>query len=77
MAPPMAASPPRRPAKPSGKGMGLGLFLARSVAEQVGGRLELDSEQGRGTRATLILPLHSDATLYRIVDHQSSRPAFS
>jgi two-component system sensor histidine kinase RegB len=43
--------------KPRGKGMGLGLFLAQSVAEQMGGRLELSSAPGKGTRACLVLPL--------------------
>lgn len=42
--------------KPRGQGMGLGLFLAQSVAEQMGGRLELASVPGRGTRASLVLP---------------------
>lgn len=42
--------------KPRGQGMGLGLFLAQSVAEQLGGRLELSSLPGSGTRASLILP---------------------
>jgi two-component system sensor histidine kinase RegB len=42
--------------KPRGEGMGLGLFLAQSVAEQMGGRLELSSSLGRGTRARLVLP---------------------
>ncbi len=42
--------------KPRGQGMGLGLFLAQSVAEQSGGRLELSSEPGHGTRARLVLP---------------------
>jgi two-component system sensor histidine kinase RegB len=42
--------------KPRGEGMGLGLFLAQSVAEQMGGRLELSSTPGRGTRARLVLP---------------------
>jgi signal transduction histidine kinase len=37
-------------------GFGLGLSLARSIAEAHGGRLELASEAGRGTRATLVLP---------------------
>lgn len=36
-------------------GMGLGLFLARSVAEQLGGALELESRPGVGTCATLFL----------------------
>jgi two-component system, sensor histidine kinase RegB len=43
--------------KAPGKGMGLGLFLAQSVAEQMGGRLELSSQAGRGTKARLVLPL--------------------
>lgn len=42
--------------RPAGQGMGLGLFLVQSVADQLGGRFELFSELGRGTRATLILP---------------------
>ena len=42
--------------KEPGKGMGLGLFLARSFAERLGGSLELDSTPGRGTAATLTLP---------------------
>jgi two-component system sensor histidine kinase RegB len=43
--------------KARGHGMGLGLFLAQSVAEQMGGRLELSSQPGRGTLAKLVLPL--------------------
>jgi two-component system sensor histidine kinase RegB len=42
--------------RPSGQGMGLGLFLASSVAEQLDGKLELDSKLGRGTRASLVFP---------------------
>jgi two-component system sensor histidine kinase RegB len=43
--------------KPRGQGMGLGLFLVQSVAEQMGGRLELSSQAGHGTLAKLVLPL--------------------
>jgi two-component system sensor histidine kinase RegB len=42
--------------KPSGQGMGLGVFLAKTLAEQLGGSLSFDSVEGRGTTATLTVP---------------------
>jgi len=42
--------------KPAGKGTGLGLFVARSTAEQLGGSLTLTSMEGQGTTATMDLP---------------------
>ena len=42
--------------KPPGAGTGLGLFVARSTIEQLGGTLRLSSEPGRGTTATIVLP---------------------
>lgn len=42
--------------KEPGRGMGLGLFLTRTVLEGLGGRLEIHSEQGQGTRVSLIVP---------------------
>jgi two-component system sensor histidine kinase RegB len=42
--------------KAPGKGMGLGLFLVRLVAEQSNGRWYLDSRPGNGTRSVLELP---------------------
>lgn len=43
--------------KKPGRGMGLGLFLARSVGERYGGGLLLSSRKGAGTRATLYFAL--------------------
>lgn len=39
-----------------GQGAGLGLFLARAVAEALGGGLEIECPPGGGTRVTLIHP---------------------
>jgi signal transduction histidine kinase len=41
------------------EGMGLGLAIARHIAEQHGGRLEVASELGRGSRFTVTLPLRA------------------
>ena len=43
--------------KPAGRGMGLGLFLARTVVERLGGALTFDSAQRRGTTARLAVPV--------------------
>ena len=42
--------------KPPGRGMGLGLFLARAVFEAVGGSLDIDSVAGAGTCVRVTLP---------------------
>ncbi|NQW16791.1 MAG: HAMP domain-containing histidine kinase [Chloroflexi bacterium] len=39
-------------------GTGLGLMISRQIAERHGGSLTIKSERGRGTTASLILPLH-------------------
>ncbi|THD61021.1 PAS domain-containing sensor histidine kinase [Phenylobacterium sp.] len=48
--------------KPEGLGSGLGLSMAHGFATQSGGRLEIDSEPGRGTEARLCLPLTAAPT---------------
>ena len=45
--------------KEPGAGMGLGLFLAHSVVERLGGSLEIESTAGLGTHVTVTLPLET------------------
>jgi len=42
--------------KAPGRGMGLGLFLARSVVGLLGGTLSIESKLGEGTRVAMTLP---------------------
>jgi CheY-like chemotaxis protein len=51
------ASAPFYTTRPPGKGMGLGLTIARMVTEAHGGSVEIDSAPGRGTTVSLYLPL--------------------
>jgi two-component system sensor histidine kinase RegB len=48
--------------KPAGKGMGLGLFLAKNVIRRLGGQLEIESAPGRGTTVKLTVPRQATAT---------------
>ena len=52
--------------KPPGKGTGLGLSMVHGLAVQLGGRLELFSEIGQGTRATLLLPIATQPALQSV-----------
>lgn len=49
--------------KPPGKGMGLGLFVTRTLLSQVGGDLTLRSTPGEGTLATVQLPVEITPTI--------------
>jgi signal transduction histidine kinase len=42
--------------KPRGLGTGLGLALVRKVVERAGGRVEIESEVGKGTTVTMVVP---------------------
>jgi two-component system, sensor histidine kinase RegB len=44
-----------------GRGMGLGLFLARSVVDRLGGSLDLKSVAEEGTTATVQIPLATES----------------
>ncbi len=39
-------------------GAGLGLFICRELIKQMGGRIEVKSKQGEGSRFTVYLPLY-------------------
>jgi two-component system, cell cycle sensor histidine kinase and response regulator CckA len=44
--------------KPGGEGTGLGLAVVQRVVTSAGGRVDVSSDVGRGTRVTLLLPAH-------------------
>ena len=39
------------------EGLGLGLALIKRVIEELGGRVGIESEEGKGSAVTLLLPL--------------------
>jgi len=43
-----------------GRGMGLGLYFSKQVVEKQGGSITFESEVGRGTTFTILLPIASD-----------------
>ena len=47
--------------KPVGEGSGLGLSLCESIVSAHQGRIMIDSEQGKGTRVTVVLPVGDNA----------------
>jgi len=52
---------------PGSVGLGLGLYLARGIAEAHAGSLEVDSRPGRGTRFTLRLPLEPSGVAHSVL----------
>ena len=49
--------------KEPGQGSGLGLFLCSSIVESLGGRLQIDSELGKGTKVAVRMPMAQEASL--------------
>jgi PAS domain S-box-containing protein len=49
-------------------GTGLGLFIANKIVQAHGGRIELDSEPGRGTRFSVAIPRHRPAAASAVGD---------
>ena len=52
-------------------GTGLGLSLSRSLAELMGGKVGADSQQGRGSRFWLMVPLKEDEACSEIPEAQT------
>jgi len=44
--------------KPVGKGTGLGLSLSYGIVKKHGGRIDVDSQVGKGTTFSIHLPVH-------------------
>jgi len=42
--------------KPAGEGTGLGMWVSTLLVEELGGRLEIESRKGQGTRVAVVLP---------------------
>lgn len=45
--------------KPPGKGMGLGVFLAKNVIKRLHGSIEFESQPGQGTLVKVVVPVES------------------
>ena len=43
-----------------GQGTGLGLFIAQGLVREMGGKIWVDSEEGRGSRFAFELPVAQD-----------------
>ncbi len=55
-------------------GFGIGAFQTRQIIQELGGRLEVDSQVGRGTRMIIRLPMQTSAASQLTAAHQRGAP---
>ena len=60
--------------KPAERGTGLGLSMVHGLAAQSGGDFALSSKVGKGTTATIWLPMAGDADIQQDADHGDVQP---
>jgi signal transduction histidine kinase len=58
-------------------GTGLGLAIARHIVEDHGGRLELESDEGRGAEFRFSLPIAADLATGAGAGPRATQPAGS
>jgi signal transduction histidine kinase len=51
-----------------GRGTGLGLFIAQGLVQEMGGRIWVDSEEGKGARFAFVLPVAEDGVRFSTVE---------